>query len=177
MPMGVVIRRAPGVTRWAKFAWRVVDVIPGAGPADWRVLREEDGVTEYHAQTVALELHGAESEAYLTAISDRDPALYVVMRHRSDPEHPFDIKLVTASPYEGQDYADNGDDVVEKVRMPEGVVAWVRDFAQAFYQEEVFVKRRRDKKHVDGAEDGIGDARIMQMTDVYRAPTRKGAGV
>ena len=75
-----------------------------------------------------------------------------------------------------QDYADNGEDLVEKVAMPEGLVAWVRDFALAHHEEEIFKKRRRDKKRIDKIEDGIGDARIVQVSDVYRSPTssRKG---
>lgn len=174
MPLGIVVRQSPGATRWAKWAWRAVAVLPGAGPADWKQLRNQDDTTDFHAASVPLELHGAESEAYLTGLSDKDPAIYVVMRASGDPERPFHIKLATASPYEAQDYADNGDDIVEKITMPAGVIAWVRDFANAYYQEDVFIKRRRDRARIDGADDGIGDARIAQMTDVYRAPTRKG---
>ncbi len=61
LPLGVVIRRTPGATRWAKWAWKAVGVLPGAGNADWRVMREEDGITEFHAATCMLELHGAET--------------------------------------------------------------------------------------------------------------------
>jgi hypothetical protein len=174
MPLGVVVRRAPGATRWAKWAWRAVAVLPGAGPANWTLLRSQDDTTDFHAASVPLELHGADAEAYLTGLADKVPAIYVVMRANDDPERPFHIKLVTASPYEAQDYADNGDDIVEKIQMPAGVIAWVRDFANAHFEEEVFIKRRRDRAHIDGADDGIGDARIAQMTDVYRAPTCKG---
>jgi len=57
--------------------------------------------------------------------------------------------------------------------MPEGLVAWVRDYVELHHEEEVFVKRRRDKKRVDLKEDGIGDARIRQTADVYRAPGKR----
>jgi hypothetical protein len=174
MPLGIVVRQSPGATRWMKWAWRVVAVLPGAAPANWKQLRTQNEITEFHAATVALELHGADCEAYLTGLADKEPAVYVVMRASDDPERPFHVKLATASPYEAQDYADNGDDIVEKILMPDGVIAWVRDFANAHFEEEVFIKRRRDRARVDGADDGIGDARIAQMTDVYRAPTRKG---
>ncbi len=173
MPLGVVLRRTSGVTRWAKWSWRAVAVLPGARAADWKILREDEQATEFHAATRILELHGAECEAYRTALSDKVPAIYVVMRQTMDATRPLDVLLVTASPYEGQDYADNGDDIVEKVPMPNGLIAWIRDFADTHYQEEAFVKRRRDRKRIDGKEDGIGDARIPQLTDVYRAPGRK----
>ena len=41
------------------------------------------------------------------------------------------------------------------------------------YEEEAFVKRRRNKARVDQSQDGIGDPRIRQVSDVYRAPRRK----
>ena len=70
---------------------------------------------------------------------------------------------------------DTGEDIVEAVPMPPGMVAWVRAFVEKHHAEEKFVKRRRDKKRIDLKEDGKGDARIRQTADVYRAPgARKG---
>lgn len=175
MPVGVVVQRTPGVTRWANWAWKAVAAIPGAPPADWSVLHEEENRVAYHAATRPLHLHGAETEAYMAGLAAKVPSLYVVMRRREDPQRPFDVVLVTASPYEAQDYTDNGEDIVEKIAMPDGIIGWVRDFTDRFHQDEVFVKRRRDKQRVDRVDDGIGDRRISQMTDVYRAPGRKGS--
>ena len=73
MPVGVVIRKQPGVTRWAKWVWRAVAVLPGAGPANWRELRREGEAVEYHAATCNLEVHRAEAEAYLVALSSDPP--------------------------------------------------------------------------------------------------------
>ena len=174
MPIGVVLRRTPGVTRWAKWAWRAESVLPGAAPAQWKLLREIGGSAEFHIGTVQLDLHAADSEGYLAGLADSEPSVYVVLRQSGHPEQPYQIALVTASPFEAQDYCDNGDDVVEKVPMPAGLIAWVRAFAQANYEDTPFVKRRRDRKDVDGVENGVGDARITQLTDVYRAPSRKG---
>lgn len=174
MPVGVVVRRTPGVTRWQKWAWRAVAVLPGAAPADWKVLREEGDVCEFHAATLKLELFAGESEAYLTTVSDKEPAVYVVMRAAVDTDRPLDAFLITASPFEAQDYTDNGEDIVEKIPMPKGLIAWVREFAMTHYEEEAFIKRRRDRKDINGTEAGVGDPRISQMTDVYRAPSRKG---
>ena len=69
--------------------------------------------------------------------------------------------------------ADTGEELVEKVLMPEGLVAWVRDYVEAHHEDQVFVKRRRDKERVDLDQNGIGDSRIRQISDVYRAPTSK----
>jgi len=175
IPVGVVVRRLPGVTRWAKWVWKPVAILPGAGSGDWRVLRSEGDAMEFHAKTLDLELFRSDTEAYLTALSETVPSVYVIMRPSEDPEseYPFDVLMVTASPYEGQDYADTGEEIVEKVEMPSGLIAWVRDFVERHHEEEKFIKRKRDKKRIDLKEDGIGDARINQLSDVYRAPGSK----
>lgn len=172
LPVGVVLRRSPGVTRWAKHAWRAVAVLPGAAPADWRELRREGDVVEFHAATCPVELHGAETEAYAHGLGADVPSVYVVMRPVNDRDKPFEIVLVTASPYEAQDYGDSGEEVIERVPMPAGLQAWVQEFVAEFHVEEKFIKRRRDKARTDGREDGIGDARIKQTADVYRAPAQ-----
>lgn len=170
MSLGVVVRRLPGVTRWQKYSWQAVGVLPGAPDADWRELRREGDAIEYHAATRSLDVYHTDTEAYLMGLSTRIPSIYVVMRE-GEGDHPLDVLLVTASPYEAQDFADSGEELVEKVPMPEGVVAWLRDFVEAHHQDEVFIKRHRDKSRVDRVEDGVGDARISQLTDVYRAPS------
>ena len=173
MPLGVVVLKSPGVTRWAKWTWRAIAVLPGAHQENWKVLRSENESTEYHAATLPLELFSSDTEAYLHGLSARTPAIYVIMRLRDEGEPSLEVVHVTASPYEAQDFADTGEEIVEKVPMTEGLVAWVRDFIETHHEDEVFIKRRRDKKRVDLFEDGIGDRRIMQMSDVYRAPSRR----
>ncbi len=172
LPLGIVIRRTPSANRWAKFAWQAVGVLPGAAQADWRVMREEGDAVEYHAATVPLELWHTDTEAYLTTLTARVPSIGVVMREaeEGDAERPYEVLLATASAYEFQDYADSGEELLELVPMPEGLVAFLRDFVEEHHEEETFVKRRRDKKRIDLVEDGRGDARISQLSDVYRAP-------
>lgn len=173
MPMGVVIRKAPGVTRWAAWTWRAVAVLPGAPEASWQVLRRDGDAVEYHAATVPLLLHRTQTEAYLQGLSAKVPSVYVVLRDgdAANREHaPLDVVLATASPFEAQDYADTGEDIVEKVPMPGGLIAWVRDFVEAHHEHEDFKKRRRDTRTMGTAQDGVGDPRIPQMRDVYRAP-------
>jgi hypothetical protein len=175
MPVGVVVRKTPGVTKWAKWNWQAVAVLPGAAQADWKEMRREDDAVEYHAGTLTLELFRTDTEAYLTGLSCEAPALYVVMRNAGSDDELSDIELVlvTASPYDAQDYMDSGEELVERIPMPASVIAWVVDFIDEHHEDEVFIKRRRDKKRIDQSEDGIGDPRIKQTTDVYRAPARK----
>ncbi len=173
MPVGVVLRKAPGVTRWVPWSWTATAILPGAADASWRELRREGDVVEYHAATLPLELHGADTEAYLHGLMAEVPSIYVVMRQNDAGPMPFDVLLVTASPYEAQDYTDSGEEIVEKVPMSIGLSAWVQDFVDAFHQEEVFVKRKRDKKRVDLKEDGIGDPRVDKAADIYASPSLK----
>ena len=172
MPVGVVIRRTPGVTRWAKWAWKAVALLPGAPPADWRELHRDGEVVEYHAGTLELELFRTDTEAYLTALASDPPSLYVVMQRTevADTEHELELHLVTASAYEAQDYQDSGEEIVEPVAMPEGLEAWVRTFVERHHVDEKFVKRRRNRVDLDRDDDGVGDARVRQVADVYRSP-------
>ena len=174
LPVGVVVRRAPGVTRWAPWSWRAVAVLPGAGPAEWREMRREGAAVEYHAATLSLDLHHTQTDAYLEALRARVPSVYVVMRPvaAGSGAMPFEVTLVTASPFEAQDYCDTGEEMVERVPMPAGLIALIRDFISSHHVEDDFKKRRRDRQRVDATQDGIGDPRIPQAADVYRAPAR-----
>lgn len=171
MPLGIVLRRTPGATRWARWAWRAVAVLPGAGPADWKELRHEGDAVEYHAATVELELHRTDTEGYLAELGTRMPAVYVVLRQdEPDCREDIEVTLATVSPFEAQDYADTGEEMIEQIPMPDALRAWVEAFVEAHHQPRKFIKRRRDKQRVDMVEDGVGDARIRQPSDVYRAP-------
>ncbi|MEM7693833.1 MAG: DUF3305 domain-containing protein [Pseudomonadota bacterium] len=174
LPVGVVVEARPGVTRWAKTVHVPVAVLPGAGPADWRLLRDEGATRQYHAATLALTLHRADAEAYRTALAMTPPSVFVVLREGEGP-HGVDVHTVTASPFEAQDYGDPGDEVVEPVPMPEGLVAFVRDFCDRHFTDVPFVKRQRDRGRIGPREDGIGDARVRQTADVYRVPHQQKA--
>jgi hypothetical protein len=179
LPIGIVVRKAPGVTRWAAWSWKVVALLPGAGPAQWRELRRVGEVVDYHAATLSLTLWSSDTEAYLTTLAARIPGLVVVLRDNDDPaaEIPWIPALLTASAYEGQDYMDSGDGLIELVPMPAGLAGWVQEFCDRHHVEEAFVKRKRDKARIDKSEDGRGDARIQQDSDVYRAPRNPGQQV
>jgi len=171
MPIGVIVRQRPGATRWAKWAWQAVAVHPGAGPGHWTEIRRDGDVTDFHAATVPLELHRAETEGYLVALNGRPPAVYVILRpNPAAPQGRPDVVKVTASAYEAQDFGDNGEDIVEPIELPEGLMAWIGDFCQRHHREEEFVKRKRRPHFEDRKDEGIGDARVRQTADVYRAP-------
>ncbi len=171
MPVGVVLRRTKGVTRWAAWHWKPTAIIPGASAADWLVLRDKGGTTDFHAATLPLELHRKETEAYLASLSMDPPSVYVILRPAEEASHPHDVEpyAVTASAYEAQDYLDSGEEIVEPVPAPPGLVAWIHAFAQTHHVEDNFKKRKR-RNWTQHTEDGRGDIRVRQDADVYRAP-------
>jgi hypothetical protein len=171
MPVGVVLRRSPGVTRWAKHVWRASAVLPGAGAAAWKVLREAAGVVEYHAATEPLTLYPSDTEAYVHELQAQVPSVYVILR-QTEEDPGLKVLLVTASPYEAQDYADSAEDIIERVPMPQALRAWVEIFVAEHHEEEAFVKRRRSKDRSGDKQWGIGDARVRKTSDVYSVPRR-----
>lgn len=149
MPVGIVVERRELNNRWQKVAWKPVGVLPGAAKVDgWQELIRGESWVHYHMATLTLELHRKETQSYLTNLNDNPPRLYIVLRENEDPAATDDVFpfLVTASPFQAQDYLDAGDEIVEGVTMPEGMIAWVKAFCDHHHVDEPFKKRKR-KKH------------------------------
>ncbi len=172
MPLGVVIERRRIDHPWKDHVWRPVAVIPGAPALDpqgpWTRLREGEGWVQYHCGTLNLELFRADTEAYKVNLSQNPPRIFVLLRNEDDPESEHDLVpfLVTASPYEAQDYLDSGEETVEGVPMPEEIAAFIQAFVETHHVEEVFTKRRRQKA-------ASGDELFSRRPPVDRPP---GAG-
>ncbi|MEA1079842.1 DUF3305 domain-containing protein [Marinobacter qingdaonensis] len=173
LPVGAVVRRTPGVTRWAREVWKPVAVIPGAPDAFWKELVRDGEVVDYHAATVTMELFRADVEGYLVSLNMTVPSVWIIMdrdESRKSPSGWF-VSAITASAFEAQGALDSGESIVEPVPVPESLAAWIKEFVDLHYIEEPFKKRRRDKHRTDQIEDGKGDARISQESDVFRAPS------
>jgi hypothetical protein len=172
LQVGAVIRRSPGVTRWAKHVWKPVAVIPGAPDAFWKELVREGEVVDYHAGTVTMELFRADVEGYLVSLNMSTPSVWIILDRDVTGQSPsgWAVSTVTASAHEALDSLDSGESIVEAVPIPESLAAWIKEFVDMHYIEEPFKKRRRDEVRVDAVEDAKGDPRIRQESDVYRAP-------
>ncbi len=173
LKIGAVVRRSPGVTQWARETWKPVAVIPGAPEALWKELVREGDVVDYHAGTVSMELFRADVEGYLVSLNMATPSVWVIMDRDQTGRSPsgWVVSAVTASAHEALDSLDSGESIVEAVAIPESLAAWIKEFIDLHYIDEPFKKRRRDEISVDGSEDGKGDARIRQESDVFRAPS------
>jgi hypothetical protein len=151
LALGIVLERRAIDNPWIDHRWSPVAVIPGAAPrsptGDWAVLREGEGFAQFHAGTLPLQLFPGETEGYKLNLAQKPPRLFVVLRDEEDGDIPHDLVpfLVTACPYEAQDYLDSGEEVVEAVVMPEGVVAFVQDFVERHHVDQPFHKRKRKR--------------------------------
>ncbi|SLN60510.1 hypothetical protein OCH7691_02664 [Oceanibacterium hippocampi] len=152
MTLGVVIERRTSNHPWQDHFWLPAGVIVGAPPtARWRLLAEGDGWQRFHAATLELVLHRSETEAYRVNLSNETPVLYVVLRpDEREVENDIAVHMVTASPFEAQDYLDSGEEIVEPVEMPPGIIAWVQGYIDRHHVDERFLKRKRRPHNPDG---------------------------
>jgi len=171
--VGAVVRRTPGVTRWARDIWQPVAVIPGAPDAFWKELVRDGDVVDYHAGTVTMELFRADVEGYLVSLNMITPSIWVIL-DRDETRQSLSgwfVSTITASAFEAQAALDSDESIVEAVPIPESLAAWIKEFIDMHYIEEPFKKRRRKELNVHKVEDAKGDPRIRQENDVYRAPS------
>jgi hypothetical protein len=143
--LGVVVEKRASTHPWGSDIWRplavsaeTVDIPP------WTELLREPGMVRYHAGTVTMTLHRKETEAYVHNLQAVEPALYVVLC-ASDGPMPVEVFDVTASPYLAQDHLDAAEDVVERVPVPPAVLAEIEDFVATHHVEEPFRKRKRSE--------------------------------
>lgn len=151
LPLGVVLERRRIDNPWQDYTWKPVAVIPGAGPCDprgeWPVLAGGKDWAQFHAGTLMLELFRKETEGYKVNLSQQPPRLFVGLRSGEDMDSDHEVVpfLVTACPYEAQDYLDSGEDQVDAVAMPDAVIAFVQDFIDRHHVDEPFRKRKRTR--------------------------------
>lgn len=144
IPIGVILTCRQPSNPWAETIWRASGVmldIP-AGPT-WRELARGEDYTQYLSTRATLELFRKETQAYIDNIESREPALYVVLREGEHDAEPVSVHLVTASPYEAQDYLDASEETVDRVAMPEALLALIAGFVDEHHVEETFRKRKR----------------------------------
>lgn len=160
LPLGVVLEWRRSDNPWIDHTWMPVAVIPGAPPCDprdaWTLLQQGEGWSRYHCGTLPLQLFRKETEGYKVNLAQEPPRLFVVLRGVDDAECEHDVVpvLVTACPYEAQDYLDSGEEIVEAVPMPPDVVAFVQAYIDQHHVDVPFHKRKR--KRLDPEQVGFG---------------------
>ncbi len=146
--LGIVVEKKKSNHPWADWTWTPVSAFLNGDPQiQWvELMRSEDRI-QYHAGTLLLTLHRKDTEALRANLMLPSPELYVALQEHEDlsSEFPYFPHAVTASAYDAQDMTDAGDDIVEKIAMPEPVAALIQAFVERHHVEEEFIKRKRDK--------------------------------
>lgn len=144
MTVGVVVEKRPSASMWVDAVWRPVAVMPGASAAaPWTELsREEDGTVRYWAGHAELTLYRSDTEAYRFNLSG-EPRIYVVFHPGGNGDFPYDLHLVTLSPYEAQDHLDNDEDLVEALPVLPQILAFLEGFVMQQPEPPEFRKRKR----------------------------------
>lgn len=147
--IAVLAERRPGVTRWAEWAWRVVEVLEDAPVAPpWTVLRQEGGSTLFLAGRAEVVLYPTDTTNYRDNLAADPPCVWVVLRPCDDdlPGGPgMRLHAVTVDAGEAHAFADTEADLLESLPMPPGLRALTEAFVARHHVEEVFHKRRRDR--------------------------------
>ena len=181
MPVRVILKRSISKNPWVKYSWSVLNLLTGRVTNDITIKQlvgEKKNQEEdlFKAET-EIDLHRAEAEAYVENLGSSDPSIYVVLRPDAPDDDPseFGVTLdsVCLSPYIIQDFEDIGEDQIEKVTLDGPIAKFLEDFVTNHFKPVKFIKRQRDKKHLtDLEEDGKGDPRVRQASDVFRAPNK-----
>jgi hypothetical protein len=150
LAVGVVIAREPTDHPWQEFRWRPVGILIGKPELPiGQLISESADQIRYYAGSFPIEVHRKETSNYLVNLENNPPVVYIVMREIEDDDDegplPFAVEMVTVSPFEAQDFLDSGEDIVEPITMPEPLLAWLTRFVAEHHEEEVFIKRKRDK--------------------------------
>ena len=140
--LGIVMERHKVDNPWTSHTWRTVTVIPGAPKfRQWQEMAHAKHWTRFFAGSLPLRLHRGETEGYRVNLSQAQPSVYVVLRNVTD-ERPLPF-LVTACPFEAEDYEVSGEERTDRVTMPREITALVGHFIEAHHVEEKFIKRQR----------------------------------
>jgi hypothetical protein len=145
IPVGVLAERRPAVTKWADDVWRVVEVLEDAPPVPpWTLLREEAGRSLFFVGVAEVVLHPTDTSNYKHNMEAAQPLVWVALRPAATPSG-FTLQTVTVDPGEAHLHADTGNDLLESLPMPPGLLAATEDFIARHHVERQFYKRKRDK--------------------------------
>lgn len=158
LPLGIIVEKRKSKHPWSNWSWKPIAVFVDEKFAEHETLslREGEGFKQYVAGTLMLNLHRKDTEALRINLMLSEPELYVVLRENEEDEsdYPYFPYMVTASSYAAQDLTDAGDDIIEKVVMPESVAAFIQAFVEEHHVEEEFKKRRRDRINMEDQKFG-----------------------
>jgi hypothetical protein len=159
IPVGVVVERTKGASPWSDYLWCPVKVLPGVPDTPlWSKLEGDDERALFYVGPAGIELHRTETTNYRDNLATETPLLWVVLE-KSDGQQPYQLRLVTADPAEGEAMTLVGENIVDSVPMPASVEQAIAAFIKEHHVEREFVKRKRDRANPEAlARRSGGDA-------------------
>jgi len=150
IPVGVVVERRPGVTQWAEYAWRAVEVLENAPILPpWTLMREEEGRSLFFAGNAEVAMHPTDTDNYKHNLESSHPSIWVVLRP-VEATPGYTLQTVTVDAGEAQLYAESGSDLLEALPMPPGLRLVLERFVAEHHKDRGFHKRKRDKAELEG---------------------------
>jgi hypothetical protein len=145
IPVGIVVERRKAKSAWIDFTWQPVSVLAGQPEAAaWTMLSEEGDTALFYAGAAEIELFRTETTNYRDNLASNTPSLWVVLRP-TNVEPPFEVIAATADPAEGEAFTEAGNDLVERLPMPDAVRDVLDAFVAEHHVERQFFKRKRDR--------------------------------
>jgi hypothetical protein len=149
IPVGVLVERRKGTSKWVDFSWRSVGILPAVPVTPpWTKLSGDDNAMVFYAGAANIELYTSDTQNYLYNLQSRRPSLWVRLRAGAG-DQPYSVADVTVDPSEGESFTQAGDDLVDAVTMPETIRAALQAFVAAHHVERPFQKRKRDRADPD----------------------------
>ncbi len=172
VPLCVVLSRREANSPWAEHIWSPAAVIlDPPGKVHGKIYEKGESRTLFMAECDPLELHRKDAEAYKESLlQNTSPGLWVVLQEDESPDAalPYSVQLVTASPFEAQDYLDSGELIVEAVDMPEALQTFIRHFIDQCPEDEKFIKRKQKKSYSDKHSFGQQPLHEIRMLEKNR---------
>lgn len=170
VPLCVILARKDIQSRWSDHVWEPVGVVlnPPKG-VNGKVREEGDGWTHFFMECAPLELHRKDAPAYVESLQQGNKGhLWVVLGEEDDVEEPlpYYVQLVTASPYEAQDYLDSGELIVEVVEMPDLLRTFISEYVDRCPEEDKFIKRKQKRKYHQ--EHTFGQQALHEIRDLEK---------
>lgn len=143
LTVAVLMERRRQPTRWEDWRLGLADVVLDEGQFGTapRVLREDDGLSQFLHPGLPVALHRDEAEGYYLNLTSGAPVWFVMWRvDETDPPtaHP---ELVTLSYNEAGRWLD-AQERVDNVPLPAPVVEWLQAYVDVNYRPEPKERKR-----------------------------------
>jgi hypothetical protein len=150
--MSEAIRRMIGIVAewqavdnpWIDHRWRVTTILDGVPElASWTCIETTPLLRRYYAGLAELVLYPRETDTLKHNLESSEPSVYVFLRPTTQPPG-MALLGATVCVGEAHAHADTGSDLVEAVKMPPSIAAWMADFVARHHTEREPFRRKRD---------------------------------